>query len=304
MKFKRILTKGEKVVLTTAEVVASSIGAEAFPKLRVADVIEIENSGISDNLYSYALRAHFDVVICRNNYPIMAVEFDGTGHDSRNDAKKAELCERFQLPLVRVGMKHVNAVNFEDSSLSFLIHQLECVDRFIENYGSDPYEPYDPAFFVSIPGRDRRFPFHYSSRWRGRLVRRLKENAHRFTGSFRDYYAHGLVSFGSLEAAFVKDGCFRCLSGLYVAADRAIWGLAELDFHVHGLEGRRRELFMELASFVDGLAAAEMFEKTITFLTGDESVADPIGGIELCLRGWQREGFRLRRGMNLPSGSY
>lgn len=119
MRLKRILTKGERVVLTTAEVVASSIGAEAFPKLRVADVIEIEKSGISDDLYSYALRAHFDVVICRDNYPIMAVEFDGAGHDSRNDAKKAELCERFELPLVRVGMKHVDAVNFEDNTLSF-----------------------------------------------------------------------------------------------------------------------------------------------------------------------------------------
>ena len=38
---------------------------------------------------------------------------------------------------------------------------------------------------------------------------------------------------------------FRSVSGLSLSADRAVWGLAELDFEVHGLSARRRELFME-----------------------------------------------------------
>ena len=65
-------------------------------------------------------------------------------------------------------MSHVSAMNFEDDAISFLIHQLDCVDAFIENYGSDPYGPYDPAWFLTIPGKDRHFPLDYANRWRGR----------------------------------------------------------------------------------------------------------------------------------------
>jgi hypothetical protein len=299
-EFKPILTKGERAVLTAVQGVALTTGAEVFPKIRVADIIKIDNSGISGDLYSYALKAHFDVLLVRDNYPVMAIEFDGSGHDSRNDPKKAAICDRFKLPLVRVTMRHVSAINFEDDAISFLIHQLDCVDAFMESYGSDPYEPYDPAWFVTIPGKDRHFPFDYANRWRGRLVKRLKENALRFEGELREIYANGLVNLGCFEASFLmNEDRFRSVSGLNVSSDRAVWGLAELDFEVHGLSARRRELFMELMSFVDGLAASEMFDKAVAFLSGSDTVARPVADLDALLRGWSKEGFLRRRAWNL-----
>jgi hypothetical protein len=301
-RFKRTLTTGENAVLATAQEVASTLGAQVWAKMRVADALEIDRSGISSELYSYALRAHFDTLLVRDNLARMAIEFDGPGHNARHDNKKAALCDLFSLLLVRVRIGHLTARNFEDNAVSFLIHQLECVDYFLENYGHDPYEPFDPAWFTEARGKDRRWPFAYANRWRGRLVKRLKDNAHKFDGDLRDLYANGLVNLGSIEAAFVKDeGRFRCMSGLLAATGRAIWGTAELDFEVCGLTGRRRELFMELASFVDGLAAAEMFEKTVTFLDGDEMAAEPIVRLQTLLRNWSKDGFSLRRGMNVPS---
>jgi len=300
-RLKKILTNGERVVHSTAQELASQLGMQAFGKIRIADVIEIDKSGIPDDLYSYALRAHFDTVLVRDNLARMAIEFDGPGHDARHDAKKAALCDLFGPPLVRVRMGHLTARNFEDNAVSFLIHQLECVDHFIENYGNDPYEPYDPAWFSSVPGKDRTWPFAYADRWRGRLVKRLKENAHKFDDALRSLYANGLVNLCAIEAVFVKDeGCYRCVSGLPIATDRAVWGTAELDFEMHGLTGRRRELFMELASFVDGLAAAEMFEKTVTFLEGNAMAAEPLIRLQALLRNWSKAGFFPRRGANIP----
>jgi hypothetical protein len=124
------------------------IGVEALAKVRIADVIEIANSGISNAEYAFALRAHFDVVIVRDNLPVLAIEFDGPGHDLKNDHIKNALSDRFALPLLRVDLTHLNSRNFDDTAVHFLIHQLFAVEDFHKEYGDDPYEIYDPSFFI------------------------------------------------------------------------------------------------------------------------------------------------------------
>ena len=60
---------------------ATRYGAEVFAKMRVADVLGIEGSGLDAALYSYALRAHFDFVVVDEKFlPLFAVEFDGPSH--------------------------------------------------------------------------------------------------------------------------------------------------------------------------------------------------------------------------------
>jgi hypothetical protein len=46
---------------------------------------------------------------------------------------------------------------------------------------------------------------------------------------------------------------------------------------------------------------AEMFEKTVAFLDGDEMAAEPIVQLQTLMRNWSKDGFSLRRGMNVPS---
>ena len=99
------------------------------------------------------MKAHFDVVVARNDLPVLAIEFDGPGHDPKNDHLKNRLCDRFELPLVRVRMTHINSKNFEDSAVHFLIRQLFCVDAFMEQFSDDPYEVFDPTFFVTAAGK-------------------------------------------------------------------------------------------------------------------------------------------------------
>jgi hypothetical protein len=105
---------GESATFRIAQQVADALEVEVHPKLRVADAISIDRSGISNEEYSYALKAHFDVLVVRDNLPVLAIEFGGAGHDPKNDHLKNRLCDRFELPLVRVGMVHINSKNFED----------------------------------------------------------------------------------------------------------------------------------------------------------------------------------------------
>lgn len=91
--------------------------AEVFKKVRVADALEIEGSGISDRLYSYALKAHFDFVVTEGDdaFPKFAVEFDGLHHRTdpetrERDRKKESLCHELGLPLFRITHEHLEEV--------------------------------------------------------------------------------------------------------------------------------------------------------------------------------------------------
>jgi hypothetical protein len=102
MGLKKMLNIGERAVFEITKQVAESSGIEVFAKVRVADAIEIDRSGVSNEHYSYALKAHFDFLVARSDAPLIAIEFDGPGHDSVHDHLKNDLCDRFGLPLVRV----------------------------------------------------------------------------------------------------------------------------------------------------------------------------------------------------------
>lgn len=68
----------------------------------------MQSSGLSDEEYSYSLRAHFDFVIAdQRSLPLFAVEFDGPRHENDpktiyRDELKRSLCDKLGLPLLRV----------------------------------------------------------------------------------------------------------------------------------------------------------------------------------------------------------
>src|SRR4051812_45517758 len=85
------------------------LGARVFAKPRLADVLNIDRSGISDEEYTYALKAHLDFVIASetDGTPHFAIEFDGPYHATsavarRRDAMKDAICDRLGLPLLRI----------------------------------------------------------------------------------------------------------------------------------------------------------------------------------------------------------
>ena len=297
-RLKPIFNVGEARTFAIAEEVGRETGARAFAKVRIADVFAIANSGISDDLYKYALSGHFDVLVYKEEFPYLAFEFDGSGHDRKNDEKKNSLCNLFGLPMVRIGPQHIDTIVFEDTAVAFFIWQLHCVDIFLEEYGNDPYEKYDPIFFSSVQGKSRSWPFAYRERWLNRLSRRFQESADRFEGDLRLAYQHGILQFNASFGTWFRGEEFRSIVAQKVTRNTVVWGEAELSLKAYGLDDRRIEPFHEVSTFVLGMAAERMYGHAIEFLadnTKQTEMALIIGRI----RQWETEGFDLRIAANL-----
>jgi hypothetical protein len=99
----------EVETLRILEEAASKYAARVWPKVRMADVLNVSHSGISSEEYGYALRAHFDFTVTdEESHAQFAVEFDGRSHNTdpdtiRRDALKNSICERLGFPLLRIG---------------------------------------------------------------------------------------------------------------------------------------------------------------------------------------------------------
>jgi hypothetical protein len=110
-------------VLVEAAKAGNAVVAE---KIRVADALEIGASGLSDEEYEYALKAHFDFVVVAgdDHMPLFAVEFDGPSHDDpdvkRRDALKDAICAKLGMPLLRVREEHLLGLVHE-SILAWLV---------------------------------------------------------------------------------------------------------------------------------------------------------------------------------------
>jgi hypothetical protein len=95
--------------------IAEELGVRIFVRPRLADVVEIFGSGISDPEYSFALRAHLDFVVADpDGRARFAVEFDGPYHDTadarRRDAMKNRICQHLGLPLLRIDADYLRTV--------------------------------------------------------------------------------------------------------------------------------------------------------------------------------------------------
>lgn len=104
---KRVLNSPERITYARLREVCELHVAQVHAKIRLADVLPIEGSGLSQVLYEFALQSHYDFVVTgRDQVPLFALEFDGPQHDQspqyERDAKKDELSKRFGLPLLRI----------------------------------------------------------------------------------------------------------------------------------------------------------------------------------------------------------
>lgn len=85
-----------------------ALGYRVTPKVRVADALLIDRSGLTDEEYGYALKAHFDWVVVNSetSRPEFAIEFDGSSHAEdrvrHRDAIKDRICARLGMPLLRI----------------------------------------------------------------------------------------------------------------------------------------------------------------------------------------------------------
>jgi hypothetical protein len=133
---------------------AARCQAQVFAKVRLADALDVERSGLGHDEYSYALKAHFDFVVQREKESVaFAVEFDGRKHDLdpkavARDALKNAVCEKLGMPLLRIDAAFLRKVG-RFSVLGWLaevwfLHEDFCAAQ------AQGQIPYDEVFHYSF----------------------------------------------------------------------------------------------------------------------------------------------------------
>jgi hypothetical protein len=167
---RKILNWSEKQTEIQLLPLAAVNGARVLAKVRVADALEIANSGITSEEYSYALKAHFDFLICdKNDMPLFAVEFDGPTHGTprqiRNDLLKDSLCRKLGLPVLRANWNHLTKRFRRTTPLSWLVETWFLSRAFddAQEAGHVPFEEgFDPSSIIMTPeDRNRPSPFPF-----------------------------------------------------------------------------------------------------------------------------------------------
>jgi hypothetical protein len=167
---KKILNLHEETTRNRLRAACEKWGASVFVKVRVADVLEIERSGISGDDYRFALQSHFDFVVAdQEHVPLFAVEFDGPSHktDSQKnrDAKKARLCHHLEFPLLRINARYLIKKYGRTDLLSWFVDVWFLAREFYEakEAGSTPPDEFfDPLSIVSMQEHSTTFPLWLS----------------------------------------------------------------------------------------------------------------------------------------------
>lgn len=169
---QRLLNGYEEVTYDALARVCESNGARVFPKVRVADVFKMENSGISPAHFGFGLRSHFDFVVTDHDYqPQFSVEFDGPQHKTsdvqkRRDALKNDLCKHFDHGLLRINSKYLTPAYRGLDLLTYFVDAWFMEQAFNEaqRNGTIPYdESFDITFLCSVSSMEgKEWPYWLS----------------------------------------------------------------------------------------------------------------------------------------------
>jgi hypothetical protein len=263
MRLRKVINFSETRTRRVLVEAAERHGVEVLPKQQLAGALEIAGSGLSDDLYRYALQAHFDfLVVDEEAWPLFAVELDGPSHDDekvrRRDRRKNRICEAFGLPLARVTLDHLSR---RARGLDVLTWLVECwfgakALRDAQAMGCLPLdEPIDPTGLVSIPHLACRFPLFRSAGVRAWL-RQLEAR-----GRIVDSFPSGLQG-------YTTDGEGVALSYLHVGFDAYAVSRARIYLHDFGITPS--EAAMELATVELGALVRRYVRTRQGTLTGKE----------------------------------
>jgi hypothetical protein len=104
---KRLLSYAEFQAKKILEDALRRHRASVAYKVRLRDALRIERSGLDENSYDYATKAHLDFVIQdHRGYVVFGVEWDGPHHSKperiAKDNCKNQVCDTLNFPLFRI----------------------------------------------------------------------------------------------------------------------------------------------------------------------------------------------------------
>ena len=273
---KKLSNKSEMEVHEQVVSAADIYGASVYRKIRVADVIDIEQLA-TRHIGTYALQAHFDFVVAdAEAMPLFAIEYDGPGHDSKNDGRKDVICQQAGLALFRIGLQSSRAETARMGFVCYLVNLWFLAAEFAEMQRRGELlsdEPFMMSGFLKPNARNIfDSEFNLLGLARGKLNHYCEQNGvlggplwhmHVSTVLFM-HDAGDFVAFSSLklheEVALcgLKLGqfmlCGRALIGLKIP----YWGqLAEVPFS-----------HLEMGQFCTALAIEDMIEELTLFQAG------------------------------------
>jgi Protein of unknown function (DUF2726) len=106
MRLKRLVNHTEQKILEELRETGRENNFQVEVNQRIADIVDIDGSGISNEEFSFALKSHFDFVVVQDYIAQFVVEFDGPHHEEEKqkvkDAIKDKLCMLADLPILRL----------------------------------------------------------------------------------------------------------------------------------------------------------------------------------------------------------
>jgi len=201
VRMLRLVNRYEEIAHGEIKIAAERWGLAVYPKVRVADVISLDEVCATGDLRRYGLQSHFDFVVCRDRWePVYAVEFDGHFHSTAEqvarDTKKDELCRRANFPILRINSRYISREFGSLSLVAWIMDVYELQEEFCrmqERGVIPPDEPFDHFFMMSVEPGGERFPYWFSAKPRVRL-QKLHEQ-----GRVADPVSSGFIGYDTNE---------------------------------------------------------------------------------------------------------
>jgi hypothetical protein len=148
-----LFNEWEQQTDTALQEAAERCGVRVSLKVRVASALPVDNSGLTRKQFTYALRSEFDFVIAdgASGTPQFAVEFDEHHHHTdpetmRRDRLKAQVCEHFEFPLVRIDSAYLRRER-RFTLIGYLVEAWN-LERGFDEAQADGQIPYDEPFII------------------------------------------------------------------------------------------------------------------------------------------------------------
>ncbi len=225
--------------------------------MRVADIVDIDKLDRRE-LGTYALQSHFDfVLVDEDQKAVVAIEFDGPGHNPTNDEKKNSICVQADLPLFRIyGFQEVREINAMTLTryLVELVFHARVFQQMKAEGQLDPTEPFMLSGFLKSDAKhifDSEFDFIANAN--GKLTRALQKH-----GLAADEPPH--LSINRLSVPSPKDE-LRAFVAINSAKGPIIGkSSVRISTPSPGFLADVGSISMEIAQFAEGIASDDLLE--------------------------------------------